>query len=311
MQAMAAQLVQQSAEETMEQLAEVSADTERLQIWRQLEEKMVRSVRQAQDVLPQHIRVQTIEYVVHLATEVCLPCETIFSTIALLDLALLRMGYATAGTQLPELSSAMVCVSKKMENVDGTQIRSCDLVQKTREFAQQLRSQGEMNSRLEIAMEDIGNAELTLAATLQWQFNVPSIHQWLNLLVDRIAVIFPRATDISDWLYQKCIVFAQQIAFKHILYKRAFPQEVAQGLFCTGLALAGIVPVETLCPAGLDEDVWKAQWQNQQVWPGTAATNAMSLIPAEIAGPFLELVTHTSVQVLQTATLRSIAMIWA
>jgi len=311
MQAMAAQLVQQSAEETMEQLAEVSADTERLQIWRQLEEKMVRSVRQAQDVLPQHIRVQTIEYVVNLATEVCLPCETIFSTIALLDLAFLRMGYATAGTQLPELSSAMVCVSKKMESASCSQIYSRDLVQRTRELAQQLRPQSEIHSKLDIAMEDIGNAERTLASTLRWQFNVPSIQQWLQLFVDRIAEIYPRTRHILDWVHQMGVHLAKQIAFKHILYKQAFPQQVAQGLFCTGLVLAGIVPVEILCPTGMDEDAWKAKWRNQQVWPGTSAPNAAPLVPPEVGRPFLELVTHTSIQVLQIATVRSISMIWA
>jgi len=311
MQAMAAQLVQRLMEETEEQLAKVNADNERIQIWAQLEEKMVWSVRQAQDVLPPHIRVQTIEYVANLATEVCLPCETVFSTIGLLDLALLRMGYAAAGAQLPELSSAMVCVSKKMENVNCSQIHSCDLVQKAREFAQQLRSQGEMNSRLNIAMEDIGKAERTLASTLGWQFNVPSIQQWLQLFVDRIADMYPRTGHILDWVYQMGVHFAKQIAFKLILYKQAFPQEVAQGLFCTGLVLAGIVPVETLCPAGVDEDAWKAKWRNQQVWPGRAAPNATPLVPAEIGGPFLELVTHTSVQVLQNATVRSISLIWA
>jgi len=298
-------------EEMEEQLAELGADNERIQIWAQLEEQIVWSVRQAQDLLPQHTRAQTVKYVSNLATEVCLPCETVFSTIALLDLALLRMGYTTAGTQLPELSSAMVCVSKKMENVNCNQMHCCDLVQKTREFAQQLRSQCEMNSRLDIAMEDIGNAERTLASTLRWQFNVPSIQQWLQLFVDRIVAIFPRTGHILDWVYQMGIHLAKQIAFKHILYKQAFPQQVAQGLFCTGLVLAGIVPVETLCPADVDEDAWKAKWRNQQVWPGRAAPNATPLVPAEIGGPFLELVTHTSVQVLQIATLRSICMIWA
>jgi len=265
----------------------------------------------AQDELPQHIRVQTIEYIASLTKEVGLQCETVFTTVTLLDLALLRMGVAVAETQLPQLSSAMACMSKKMESV-GCRIRSRELVQKARDFAIQLRSQGDMNNTIDIAMGDVGNAERMLAATLQWQFSIPSIQQWLKLYVSRVSVIYPRTRDDLDWVYKTGIHVAKKIVFKHMMYKEAFPQQVAQGLFSTGLVLAGIVPVETLCPAGMDQDAWKAKWQNEEVWPGmTVASNATFLVPAAIGRPFLELATHTSIEVLQNATVRSILLIWA
>jgi len=293
-----------------ERLSKVGAGTERIKVCAQLERSLMWSVRQAQDELPQHTRGQMIEYIARLAKAVRLPSDTVFTAAALLDLACLRLGPAVARTQLPELSSAMVRLLHKMDIAHRT-LCGADLVHKASEFAEQLCSQGDSNTKVNITMNDLVNAEATLASALQWQFHVPSLQQWIQMFVTRLAEFYPRATPRLEWTYQTSIGFAERIVLKQITYKAVAPQEIALGLFCTGLVLAGIVPVGSLCPGGDDEAVWEAQWRNQQMWPGIPVPSTPSLIQTQLGASLLQVVTENPIHVLQGATLRSIRLVWA
>jgi len=304
-----ARQVQEFTDKIEEQLTKVGAGTERIQVWAQLESKLMVSVRWAQDVRPQHTRGQMIKYVAHLAKAFQLPNETVFTATTLLDLAFLRVGHAGAGAQLPELVFAMVRMLHKMDNTSWT-IQCADFMQQTSDAAEQLCSQGEVNNKGDITMEDLVKAEATLASTLQWQFDVPSMQQWLQLYVTRLAQIYPITTEHLKWVYQKAIGFAELIVFKHITYKDILPQEVAQGLFCTGLVVAGIVPVVSLCPSGGNTSSWEAHWQNCLMWPGMPLPSTPSLIHAEIGACLLQLLTETPISVLQYATVRSVHLVW-
>jgi len=301
---MATELMPKLGEEMEERLEQEGADTLHMQIWAQLESKLMKNAHGVLDVFPKHIRGQTITYVARLAEEVALPKDKVFTAAALFDLACFRIGHSSARTQLPELSSALVQILMKMDNVTRA-MSSPAFAQRARNFAGQLHSQGDVNTKLDISVEDIGKAEQILASALQWQFNIPSLQQWLQLLVTRLAELFPRATQHVKWVHQMTMLFAQQIVMKHITYKDVFPQDTAQGLFCTGLVLAQVVPVECICPAG------EVQWRTRQVWPGMVAPDTPCLVPTDIAARLLELVTDSPIRVLQCATKRSIELVWA
>jgi len=249
-----------------------------------------------------------IKYVADVAKAADLPRDTVFTATALLDLACLRMGHAGAEA-LPELSFAMVRMLHKMDNRSWT-IQCADFMQKTNDFAEQLCSQGDISTKANIAMESLVKAEATLASTLQWQFNVPSLQQWLLLYVTRLAEVDPRTTEHLEWVYKRTISFAELIVFKHITYKEILPQEVAQGLFCTGLVVTGIVPVVSLCPAGGNTSAWEARWQNCHMWPGMPVPSTPSLTHANIGACLLQLVTGAPINVLQCATLQSTYLVW-
>jgi len=308
---MANQLVPKLTEQMEERLEHKGADSLRMQIWTHLENKLMKNGYEVQDVLPKQTRGQTITYFAQLAEEVRLPGDKVFNAAALFDLACFRMGHSVAKKQLPELSSALVRMLMKMDS--ATCAMSCShFVRRARDFAELLHSQGDMNTKLDIAMEDISKAEQTLAAALQWQFNIPSVQQWLQLLVTRLEELYPRATQHLEWVHRMTMLFAQQIVFNHTTYKEVFPQETAQGLFCTGLLLAGVLPVESFCPTGADKALWEVQWRNMQVWPGMVVpSSTQSLVAAEIAVHLVELVTNSPIQVLQTAIQRSIRLVWA
>jgi len=301
---MAKELMPKLGEEMEERLEQEGADTLRMQIWAQLESKLMKNAHGVLDVFPKHIRGQTITYVARLAEEVALPKDKVFTAAALFDLACFRIRPSVARTQLPELSTALVQMLMKMDSVTRA-MSSPAFVQRARNFAGQLHSQGDMNSKLDIAMEDISKAERTLASALQWQLNIPSLQQWLQLLVTRLAELYPRASQHVKWVHQMTMLVAQQIVMKHITYKDVFPQETAQGLFCTGLVLARVVPVGCICPLG------EIQWRTRPVWPGMIVPDTPCLVPNDVAARLLELVTDSPIRVLQCATKRSIELVSA
>jgi len=287
----------------------VGAGTARLHEWAELESKLVRSVCLAQDVLPKHIRVDIVMYIAGLADVARLPKDKMFTALALLDLACLRLGHAAAGAKLLELSCALVNVLKKTDSARYV-CPGSEFMQRARGFAESC-SNGDMHTNLGITMQGISKAEWTLMSALQWQTRIPSLQQWLQLFVTRFTVLCPHITQHLEWLHQMTIHYARQIAFKQVTYKELCPRDVAQGLFCTGLALARILPIDSFCPAGVDKASWEAQVRSLQVWPGGQAPRAPSLVPTEVATCFLQLTTDTPMKDLQSATQRSICFVRA
>jgi len=297
-------------EEIEDRLEQLGADTARIQVWTMLERNLLKSVREAHDVLPERTRGDILTYVSGLAHVVAIPEDKVFTAAALFDLAFLRMGHADAKTKLPELSCAVINVMRKIDDA-SYDTRGTDLVQRTCVFAKQLRSKGDANTNIDIAMEDIVKAERALLSALQWQIDIPSLQQWLQLLVNRFAVLCPWTTQRLKWVHSVTFQYGKCIVLKQVTYKQVCPQEVAHGLFCTGLVLAGIVPIESLCPVGVDKVLWEARWRNRQVWPGMQARSAAYLVPTDVATCLLELVMDAPIKDLQDATEESIGLVWA
>jgi len=297
-------------EEMEDRLEQLGADTARIQVWAELEKKLVKSVREAQHVLPEGTRGDIFSYFTGLADVVAFPEDKVFTAAILFDLAFLRMGHAAAKTKLPELSCAVINVVKKIDD-ESYDIRGTHLVQRTRGLAEQLRSKGDMNTKHDIALEDIVKAERALLSALQWQLNFPSLQQWLQVFVDRFVVLCPSTEQHLQWVHRVTVEYGKRIVLKQVTYKEACPQEVAHGLFCTGLVLAGVVPIESLCPIGMDKFLWETQWQNTQVWPGMQARSAAYLVPTDVATCLLELVMDAPIKDLQDATEESIGLVWA
>jgi len=61
----------------------------------------------------------------------------------------------------------------KKIDAESYDIRGTHLVQRTRGLAEQLRSKGDMNTKHDIALEDIVKAERALLSAPHWQLNFP------------------------------------------------------------------------------------------------------------------------------------------
>jgi len=213
---------------------------------------------------------------------VAIPEDKVFTAAALFDLAFLRMGHADAKTKLPELSCAVINVMRKIDDA-SYDTRGTDLVQRTCVFAKQLRSKGDANTNIDIAMEDIVKAERALLSALQWQIDIPSLQQWLQLLVNRFAVLCPWTTQRLKWVHSVTFQYGKCIVLKQVTYKQVCPHRLHTACFAQALCWQGLCLLSlfaqlawTKCCGRLDGGIVKCGQECkhevlhilfQQMWP--------------------------------------------
>jgi len=111
---------------------------------------------------------------------------------------------------------------------------------------------------------------------LRWQVNVPSIETWLSVFCTRLMLMSDTALfPCLQWVQWFCTMHAEPFVLLRPACPTLTPRSAAQGLLCTGLLAAGLVPLDSMTPTELEVEAWDTIFQQLQpqetqglMWPG-------------------------------------------
>jgi hypothetical protein len=205
----------------------------------------------------EQFREPTLRFLSQLSVACRLPETGQFAALELLDMFHARGGGSSQFLEsLPAACAAAVTLVGKGE--DSSFAATPDqMAAQASSFAKWLRSQGAELSP-EVSGEDVIRQELHILVSLEWQWQYPSVHIWLDMLSQRFQILSGNA-------YRSSIDFAKIRGLTThwgLLHSRArmdgtSPRRVACGLFCLQLVAARLLPLDALRPARVSEQEWE------------------------------------------------------
>jgi len=199
-----------------------------------------------------------VTYVALLCDRLQQQSECLFQAVvqldAYLDLVLEHAevdGFEELKAQLPDVCTALCMIACKFES-STYQLDWSELTSACRWYKQSTTQDDDD----EATRAAIVAAELRVLEVLDWRVDLPTAEQWLAAFCARFAA----ATNgvfgtLPQWIFQRGVMMCKAIT---PWYSTADlpPRLLAIGLFCSGFAAAGVLPIDALRPAAVDTALW-------------------------------------------------------
>lgn len=256
-------------EELVDELDQNAVSSELLSGWAEMEAKEMRvlaTTMPLQQPLPQPVREAALRFLHALAETLHIKQHGWLDTVLLFD----RYCSSNQGSvalhigSLPELCVAIAVIVKKVESSSSV-IKVVALANLATQYAQWLAGMGFTSGAHCVLEEHVARQESVVINALDWRVTSPSVHMWLGVLCRRFDILTRgMSTATLDWVNSQGITSAGMLVMHQVAFVRMSPRTMANGLFCTFLAVAAIVPAESLRPAKLSEREWEALLSESQ-----------------------------------------------
>lgn len=295
-------------EELIIELDESSVPWELLTSWSSMEAKELRILSAVQSSkttsITSEVREAALRFLHALAETLGLKQNGWLDCVLLFDRYCISNGGNLCSAEcLPELCVAIATIVKK--NDSNSSINVVDLSKLATQYAHWLAGMGFTKGARSIDKEDVASQEKIVLTALDWSVTIPSVHSWMGLLCKRFDILTRGMSSAAlDWIYSQSITSAGMLVLHQIAFSGMTPREMANGLFCTFLSAAAIVPAEAFRPSKLTQRQWEellSESQCQGAQPssvGRAASVSLLSLLQVVAGralPGLQADTHAVV----------------